>query len=212
MRKIVCFGLFALAVAALSTGCDTKKKADTALDNANKLIEEYKRLGKNMNDTLTEMKNSAQQQAKASPASVAQVPPIPAKATGNVDITAERDGKKGGAQANIDGVGGDEEVTAFVPDQAAQGGTQQKNFTNGGDAAVFAAWKGDADSDDEGLCYLAYEKSGAAYLVVSPCGEETGAYVCQVTDDAATCSACNVSGACTPCDMEKKDFDCTWPK
>lgn len=212
MRKIVCFSAVALSVIAFSAGCDTKRKADTALDNANKLMEEYKRLGKNMNDTLTAMKESAQQQAKTSPAAVAHVPPVPAKATGGVDIAAERDGKEGTTTANVDGTGGDENVTAFVPDQPQQGDVQDKDFSNGGDAAVFAAWRGDAESDDDGLCYLAYDKGGSAYLVVSPCDETTGAYVCDVTNDDATCNACNVEGACTPCDMDKEDFDCTWPK
>lgn len=215
MRKVFSFGVTLGAALLLTAGCDTKKKADTALDNANKLIEEYKRLGKNMNDTITEMKNSVKEAGKVSPASMAQVPQLPAKATGSVDVAAVRDGKEGKAQANIDGVGGNETVSAFVPDGApgqTDGGLGGQTFANGGEASVFVSWAGDKESDDEGTCYLGWEKAGTAWMVAAPCGETTGAYVCQVTDSGASCDACNVEGQCTPCDMDKQDFDCTWPK
>lgn len=203
--------LAAVVVIALLPGCGTKKKLDTALDNANKLIQEYQRLGKNMNDTLTELKTSANKAAKVAPATQAQVPPIAASATGSVNVSTERDGKTGSANANVDGAGGEEQVAAFVPDVPAGGGTTGQDFTNGGDAAVFASWKGDADSDDAGLCYLAWEKAGAAWFIVAPCGEQEGGYVCEVTESSAACSACNVAGECNACDMEKEEFDCTWP-
>ena len=88
-----------------------------------------------------------------------------------------------------------------------------KNLTGGGTAATqpsFAAWKGDADSDDAGLCYLAWTK-GASWFVASKCGDASGAWVCQVTSAEAVCNACNAAGECAPCDMQQSNFTCTWP-
>jgi hypothetical protein len=210
--EVVTLGLVFAAV-----GCGTKRKVDDALDNANKLMLEYQRLGRNLDETITSLRASATTAANAAPAKLANVPPIAAKATGDVDVTAERAGKQGTAKANVDGVGQDEDVTAFVPD-ASQGDAEQqreldgKDFTSGGDAAVFAAWRGDAESEDEGVCYLAWENRGTAWLLSSKCGETKGGYVCKVTEQSAECSACNVAGDCASCDMDDEDFRCEWPE
>ena len=205
------------AISFLAVGCDTKKKADAALDNASKLMVEYQRLGKSMNDTLASLKKQADVPIKAIPAEKAKVPPIAAKATGKVDIATPRDGKAGSGSANVDGNGKDEQVASFVPDAPASSesgdGTKTQNFEGAGeDASVFVSWEGDAESDDEGVCYLAWEKGGASWFIAAPCGETTGGYVCQVTEDNAQCSACNVAGDCTPCDMEAEEFTCEWPR
>lgn len=209
---------FVSAMSLATTGCDTKKKADTALDNASKLMTEYQRLGKNMNDTITSLKEKAKDPVTAIPAQRAKVPPIAAKATGKVDIASERTGKGGTGTANIDGNGKEEQVASFVPAAAEPSSTEGGNvstqsFDSGGaDGSVFVSWEGDAESEDEGVCYLAWESEGAAWFIAAPCGETTGGYVCHATETEAACSACNVAGDCTPCDMNDENFTCEWPE
>jgi hypothetical protein len=137
-----------------------------------------------------------------SPADLAEVARIPQNLIGGVDIAAEESGKIGNSNADIDAAGGEEAVTCFVPDPPSGTGTSAS-------LPSYLAWRGDADSGDEGLCYLAWTK-GASWFVVSKCKDTTGAWVCQVTADEAVCNACNDAGQCSPCDMEQTSFTCRW--
>ncbi len=190
----------AFSMLVVVSGCSTKKKLDTALDNANKLAVEYQKLAKNLNSAITDIRASATKATNAAPASLAKVPKLPAKVTGGVDVTTAKAGKTGTATADVNGDTSSEQVTSFVPD-------------DGGDAApAFASWQGSAASEDEGVCYLGWEKGSTVYIVASACdAEATGGYVCQIAGENATCSACNVEGECNACDLETEDFQCTWP-
>jgi hypothetical protein len=194
-------GAFAITVAASLPGCSD----DPAVSASSvKLSEEYRRLGDNLGTTMALIKSSATAPGPITPADLASVGRVPKNLTGGVDIGVEQSGKSGEKAANIDGIGADETVTTFVPD-APTGGT--------GTAATlpsFVAWKGDADSDDPGLCYLAWTK-GASWFVASKCGDATGAWVCQVTSADTVCNACNAAGACAECDMTQPNFTCSFP-
>ena len=198
---------FVLASVALSaSACDTKKKVDRALDNANKLAQEYKRLGENLNKTLADIRASAKTAANQVPATTARVPALPKAVTGGVDVATQQAGKTGTATANIDGLGADENVSVFVPD-AATGDSP----STGASPPTLVSWEGDAESEDEGVCYLAWETGTKAWFVASSCGAADGGFVCQVEGEEATCSACNVEGQCNACDLDSEDFECRWP-
>lgn len=199
MKKIFGFALSAACVLTLVSGCDTKKKADNTLDSVKKTSDEYRRLAQNLNATINDLRAAAKAPVNVAPASVAKAPKLPAKVTGGVDINKSVPAKQGKTAANVDGVGSNEDVTALVPDDAAS-------------APEFVSWAGDADSDDAGVCYLAWDKDGATWVVASACDESAdGAFVCQVVGEEASCSACNVEGACNACDMTQENLECTWP-
>lgn len=158
----------------------------------------YKRLGDNLGQTIASVKSSAITAGTVVPADLASVAHVPKAVTGTVDITAQQSGKTGEKAANVDAVGADETVSVFVPDVKTGNGTAAT-------LPSFVAWKGDADSNDDGLCYLAFQK-GASWFVVSKCGDASSAWVCQVTSTDATCNACDLTGTCTPCDMTKSSL------
>jgi hypothetical protein len=188
-------------VLGLLVGCGEDEKPISS--NA-KLSEKYRRVGDNLGQTIGLLKSSATTPEAIAPADLGSVARVPKDVTGGVDIAVEQNGKSGEKAANIDATGSDETVTTFVPDVGT--GTT----TTAASRPTFVAWKGDADSDDVGLCYLAWTK-GASWFVVSKCGDTSGAWVCQVTSAETTCNACSSAGECAPCDMEQSSFTCAWP-
>ncbi|MDF2695454.1 MAG: hypothetical protein K0S65_3837 [Labilithrix sp.] len=189
---------FTAAAVLVTTACSD----DSAPAPATKLSEEYIRLGDNLGKTVALLKSSATTAGAVAPADLGSVARVPKNLTGGVDIGADQNGKSGEKAANIDAIGGDETVTIFVPDAPTGGGTSAS-------LPSFAAWKGDADSNDTGLCYLAWSK-GASWFVVSKCGDPSGAWVCQVSSTEAVCNACSGAGECVPCDMTQSTFTCAW--
>ncbi|MBX3210378.1 MAG: hypothetical protein KF764_35425 [Labilithrix sp.] len=194
--------LAAGAVALAAAGCGSDEPSTPATSSA-PLSEHYRRLGDNLGQTLALLKSSATAPGPITPADLGGVARVPKNLTGGVDIAVEQSGKSGEKAANIDGTGADETVSVFVPDAPTGGGTAAS-------LPSFAAWKGDAESGDVGLCYLAWTK-GASWFVASKCGDTTGAWVCQVTSSEAVCNACNTAGECAPCDLEASSFACAWP-
>ena len=190
----------ALSVVSWATACSDDSAPATT---TTKLSDEYRRLGDNLGQTIARLKSSATTPANITAADFGGVAPIPKDLVGSVDLAAEQKGKTGEKASNIDALGGDETVAVFVPDAPTSGGTAAT-------LPSFVAWKGDADSDDAGLCYLAWTK-GASWFVASKCGDTSGAWVCQVTSTESVCNACNTAGACAPCDMEQGNFTCAWP-
>lgn len=196
-------------------GCSTKQKLDTALDNANKttknaneLIDEYKKLAKETSQTLADMRASAKTVVNTSPAKLASAPALPPKTTGGVDINASMSAKTGKSSVDVDGTGTPEDVEVLAVDDAQV--TTQGPSTSA--PSEFISWKGDAESGDEGSCYLAWSAGGQEWFVVSNCGDSSGAFVCNSDETTATCQACNTAGNCNPCDMTADDFTCVWPK
>ena len=169
---------------------------------ATKLSERYLGLGANLGRALARLKSSAVSASTIAPADFGSVAPIPKNLTGGVDLAAEQTGKLGEKAADIDESGSEETVAIFVPDAPTSG--------TAATLPSFAAWAGDAKSNDAGLCYLAWTK-GASWFVASKCGDSSGAWVCQVTSEEAVCNACNTAGDCAPCDLEQSSFSCTWP-
>lgn len=167
------------------------------------LAERYRRLGDNLGRTLAAVKSSATTPGPITPADLGEVARVPKSLTGDVDIAVEQNGKSGERAASVDGVRADVNVTVFVPDAPTGGGTAAS-------LPSFAAWRGDAESGDAGLCHLAWTK-GASWFVTSKCGDTSGAWVCQVTSSEAACNACNTAGECAPCDLEQSAFSCAWP-
>lgn len=168
-----------------------------------KLSEKYRKMGDNLGATMALLKSSATSPGPVTPAELGSVARVPKSLTGGLDIAIEQIGKSGDKAANIDAIGGDEMVTSFVPDPPTGSGTSATTPS-------FVAWKGDAESNDEGLCHLAWTK-GSSWFVTSRCGQSSGAWVCHVSSDEAVCNACNTAGECTPCDMEQRTLTCAWP-
>ncbi len=175
---------------------------DDAAGGPPKLSETYRRLGDSLGPSLARLKTSATSPVAVTAAELGGVAPVPKDLTGGIDLSAEQKGKTGEKAANIDAVGADEAVVIFVPDAPTSG--------TAATLPSFAAWKGDADSNDTGLCYLAWTK-GASWFVASKCGDTSGAWVCEVSSAQAACNACNTAGECTPCDLEQSSFTCAWP-
>lgn len=166
------------------------------------LTEHYRRLGDNLGKTMAIVKASATTQSSTAPADVASVARLPKDLTGGVDIGADLQGKMGVRAGNIDGIAGDKNLTVLVPETAT--GAVSTTVS----APSFLAWAGDANSNDKGLCYLAWSK-GASWFVTSKCGDTSGAWVCQVGTDIV-CTACSSAGTCAPCDLAKSTFTCAW--
>ena len=190
-----------LLYVCLFTACSSEN-APAPATSTTTLSEEYRRLGDNLGQAIALLKSSATAPVTITAAGFGEVAPVPKNLTGGVDLTAEQKGKSGEKASNIDAIGVDETVAVLVPDAPTGGGTAATQPS-------FAAWKGDADSDDAGLCYLAWTK-GASWFVASKCGDASGAWVCQVTSTESVCNACNTAGECAPCDMEQGNFTCTW--
>ncbi|HVJ89248.1 MAG TPA: hypothetical protein VM580_05545 [Labilithrix sp.] len=189
--------LFA-AIALFATGCgDASAPTST-------LAEHYQRLGNEFGSALARVKSSATTAGSFVPADLASVAKLPKEVTGGVDISTAQAGKVGERAVNIDGLGADETVKAFVPDPPTGGTGTTVSLP------AFGGWRGDAESNDAGRCYLGWTK-GASWFVVSKCGDTSGAWVCQVTSSTATCEACDTAGTCKPCDMGQADFTCAWP-
>jgi hypothetical protein len=200
MMRFFSYAVGAAAIAVSIAACSEDPEPQAPHTH---LSEEYRRLGDNLGQTLAQLKSSATTAGPTTPADLASVARVPKNLTGGVDIGVEQQGKTGEKAANIDGIGAEENVSVFVPDAPTTGGTSAS-------MPSFAAWKGDADSDDSGLCYLAWTK-GASWFVVSKCGDPSGAWICQVSSREAACNACSATGECAPCDMEQDNFTCAWP-
>ncbi len=185
---------------ALLPSCSSSDTTPAAA--ATKLSEQLKRLGDSVGSSTALLKSSALTPASLTPADFGSVARIVKSLTGNLDIGIEQKGKTGDKSANVDGADGDEAASIFVPDPPTGGTSTSATYP------TFLAWKGH-DAWDKGLCYLAWSKGGS-WFVIGKCGDTNGAYVCQGGDSAA-CSACNVAGDCTPCDMEQSTFTCAWP-
>lgn len=189
-----------LTAAALSVAACSDDSSEPAGAN---LSERYRQLADNLGPTLASLKSSATTPGPIAPADLGEVARVPKNLTGGVDIAVEQNGKRGEKAANIDATGGAETVSIFVPDAPTGTGTSAS-------LPSFAAWKGDAESKDAGLCYLAWTK-GASWFVASKCGDTSGAWVCQVSSSETACNACNAAGECSPCDMAQGSFTCAWP-
>ena len=190
-----------LSLLSLLSACGSDNATATNA-TATKLDDSYRRLGDNFGGAVALIKSSATTAGSIVPADFGAVAHVPKEATGGVDITVSQKGKSGEKATNIDGIGGDETVSIFVPDAPASSGTSAS-------LPSFAAWKGDADSNDTGLCYLGFTK-GSQWFVVSKCGDTSGAWVCQVASDATSCNACSAAGNCTQCDTTQSTFTCAW--
>ncbi len=193
--------LLSLPVSVCATACSDDAKPATT--TTTKLSEAYRRLGDNLGQAIARLKSSATTPTALSAADFGSVAIIPKNLVGDVDLAAAQNGKTGEKASDIDGNGTDETVTVFVPDAPTGSGTTAT-------LPSFVAWKGDSESNDSGLCYLAWTK-GASWIVASKCGDTSGAYVCQVTSSESVCNACNTAGQCAPCDMEQGSFTCAWP-
>jgi len=167
-----------------------------------KLSEDYQRLNANLGKVIARLKSSATSPAVVTAADFGSVAAVPKNLTGGVDLAAEQNGKLGEKAADIDGIGAEETVAVFVPDAPSSG--------TAATLPSFVAWKGDADSNDAGLCYVAWTK-GASWFVASKCGDTSGAWVCEMTSTKSVCNACNTAGECSPCDLEQSSFTCVWP-
>lgn len=198
MNRLVVVPILVLSLAL--PGCSSDEPKTTG--SSTKLGDKFKQMSANLGATIARLKPSATTATDDSPADLAEVARIPPNVIGGVDIAAEQSGKIGDFSADMDGVGSEEAVTCFVPDPPSGTGTSAS-------LPSYIAWRGDADSGDEGLCYLAWTK-GASWFVVSRCKDATGAWVCQVTADEAVCRACSNAGQCSPCDMEQTSFTCRW--
>ena len=194
--------LLGITTAACSSSSSSGAPSAPAVATT-KLSERYQQLGGSLGRTMAGLKSSATASGATVPADLGSVAPVPKNLTGGVDIAVEQNGKTGEKAANIDETGADESVTIFVPDAPTGGGTAAT-------LPSFVAWKGDAESQDAGLCYLAWSK-GASWFVASKCGDTAGAWICQVTSGETACNACNVAGECAPCDLEQGSFTCAWP-
>lgn len=199
--RSICAALgLALTLPVLTTACSDDAGSATATTT---LSEKYRGFGDKLGQQLALLKSSATSSTTTTAADFGSVAAVPKNVTGDVDLAAEQNGKMGEKASNIDGVGSDETVAIFVPAAPTGGGTAAT-------LPSFAAWKGDADSGDAGLCYLAWTK-GPSWFVASKCGDTSGAWVCQVTSSESVCNACNTAGECAPCDMAQGNFTCAWP-
>lgn len=188
---------FALVLASLAgSGCSSDEPPRTT---TTPLSTKYRRLGDNLGQAIARAKSNATSPITLTAASFGAVAAIPKDVVGDVDLSAEQRGKSGERTIDVDAIGAEETVRVFVPDAPTSGTAATQ--------PSFVAWKGDADSNDEGLCYLAWTK-GASWFVASRCGDTSSAWVCQVTSSEATCDVCDASGACAPCDMDQSTFTC----
>lgn len=195
IRRVTAVALTSAALFVAACSDDSDARPD--------LSERYRRLGDNLGATLGSLKSSAVTPASIAPADLGEVARVPKDVTGGVDIAVEQRGRRGSTTANIAGTGDAQSASIFVPDAPTGTGTSAS-------LPSFVAWKGDAASNDAGLCYLTWAK-GASWFVTSKCGDPSGAWVCQASSSEATCSACNTAGECAPCDMTQKSFTCAWP-
>lgn len=212
----VTFGSVAVAAilfATLAPACSTVAKANKTIDSARKAADNVSALTKNLNETLTALKAQAKTATTTSPLSAAKLPALPAKATGAVDLSRSVAGKTGSASADVDGSGSNENVDVFVVDSASatESTTTQslrpRTRTTVDDATTFLSWQGDAESGDEGQCYLAWEHEGKAWFVLAECGAST-AHVCSDDGTTASCAACDANGTCNECDEDKPLGEC----
>ncbi len=203
MQSSFAFSAFLFGLLSV-TACSSETAAPAAPTTP--ISEHYNRIGSSLAQTIAGLKSSATTAGTVTPAAFASVAPVAKEATGGkVDITAEQTGKTGEKAANVDGVGTDETVSIFVPDVKASGTSTSAT------APSFAAWRGDADSNDAGLCYLGFT-NGPAWIVASKCDDASGAWVCQVTSEATSCKACNTAGTCNDCDVSQGSLSsCAWP-
>jgi hypothetical protein len=196
--------LAALAVAGCTTETKIVGPGGTPPEETPPLTvsDEYRRLGDNLGQAIAQLKSSATTEGSVVPAELGGVAAIAKAKTGGVDLSAAQNGKRGERKIDIDVVGEKEDVAIFVPSAPTGGGTSAT-------LPSFVGWKGDADSGDEGLCYVGWTK-GSSWVVASPCDDTSGAWVCEISSDAVTCNACNTAGKCTPCDVAENELSCTW--
>jgi hypothetical protein len=194
-----------LGLVALQPSCSSDSPVSSIGQSTLKLSEQFKKMGETLGQNIAALKSSATSPLSLTPAGLGAVAIIASGVTGGTDIGGEQKGKSGDKTADVVGVGYAEAVSIFVPDPPAGGTGTSASLPS------FLAWKGDDDSYDKGLCYLAWPK-GQSWFVVSKCGNPNGAYVCQVPlGGDPVCNACNTAGQCNPCDMEQTSFTCAWP-
>jgi hypothetical protein len=189
MKKFGFYFITLISVFAITAifNCSTISKVNQTLDGVNKLIS-------NVNSAIDAVKSAASTPTTSSPSQNANAPAIPAKATGGTDITSSTSGNTGTESYDIDGDGQAETVTVFVD---ASGVT-------------FLSWAGDAQSDDAGICYLAWEDtSGVIWTIAAECNGAEGAFVCQESSNNVSCEACNTEGECNQCSFDEEE--CDWP-
>jgi hypothetical protein len=194
----------------VSPACKTVDKVNNTIDSAKTAVDNVNALAKNFNDTLNQLKAQAKTPTTAAPISAASVPALPPRATGSVDTIKPVAGKSGSGSADVEGSGTPETVQVFEADSSTVS-TQSLHaldFATSDDATTFLSWKGDAESGDEGQCYLGWEHQGKVWFIISACGANTG-HVCSDDGTTATCSACNEAGGCTECDENQPLSACT---
>jgi uncharacterized protein YceK len=214
MNKTTFFAALPLVV-LLASGCSTVSKinntidkAGKTLDKAGKAIDNVSQLAKGFNEALTELKAQAKSVGMVAPAAAANVPALPAMATGSVDITKAVMGKSGAGSVDVDSSGTPDAVNVFVADSqlVEPTGIRPLDF-KADDAQTFLSWKGDAESGDEGQCYLGWEHAGKAWFIISACGAKS-ADVCSYDGTNLACSSCDEQGACKVCDNNQSLENC----
>ena len=76
---------------------------------------------------------------------------------------------------------------------------------------VFAAWKGDKYSFDEGRCYLLWQKGDTVELLSAACDKAEPALHCVMTrgkPGSLQCDACNQYGVCAECNAKGSVSSC----
>ncbi len=202
--------VLALALVTLSA-CSTVSKVNKTVDKAGKALDNVSQLAKSFNDALTELKSSAKTATTASPAAAANVPALPATATGSVNVATPVAGKTGSGQADVDGSGTPETVQVFTPDASSVAPQSLHPLAGAAaEATTFLSWSGDAESGDEGACYLGWTDGVSDWFIIAASGEATG-YVCSEAAGAVSCAACNEEGACAQCDEQQPLSACAAP-
>ena len=169
---------YALFLSPLLVACGTVAAIKSTLDEA-------KKIGQNINSTITAVKMSATMPATMPVRGTTKAPPLPAKATGGQDLMAPRPSATYG-QENYDiDEDGAEELLDVIVDEPAQ--------------VVFIGWVGDEASEDVGECYLAWEAPQSSYFVQFSCEDPSAdVFVCDLSGDV-TCAVCNSNGDCNAC-------------
>lgn len=160
-----------------------------------------KKIGGSVGSSLDDLASEASQPQQRAPRQGSAVPELPASVTGGRDLSSPVDGSYGTSVYDVDADDVDEDVEIFTDS----------------DDVTYVAWSGDAASEDEEWCYLAWEGTeNVDWMIITPCHDADGAIVCElIVDDEGywnegDCLACNVDGDCDPCPLED-DF-CEWPE
>lgn len=76
---------------------------------------------------------------------------------------------------------------------------------------VYATWKGDEYSFDQGICYLLWWEGRRIELLSARCDESEPALHCSMTwgnESSLSCDVCNDAGACMQCGTDQTIADC----